>query len=105
MVYETKSGAAKRKTESLPKNKSKKSTRLEIPQEQLVIEQKSLKEKYDKVLEQAGLSRATLDFSSGSSAEKNVWSEKIFGSEKILGRKICWSVKFLGQKKNVGNKF
>ena len=52
MVYETKSRAAKRKTESLPKDKNKKSTRLEIPQELLVIEHKSLKEKYDKLLEQ-----------------------------------------------------
>ena len=43
MVYETKGRTAKRKTESFPKDRNKKSTRLENPQEQLVLEHKSLK--------------------------------------------------------------
>ena len=49
MVYETKNRAAKRKVENSLKEKNKKSTRLENPQEQLVYEHQSLKDKYQQL--------------------------------------------------------
>ena len=52
MVHETKNRAAKRKVDKALEEKSKKSTRLENPQEQLVLEHRTLKEKYEKLLVQ-----------------------------------------------------
>ena len=52
MVYDTKNRAAKRKVDKSLEEKSKKSTRLENPQEQLVLEHRTLKDKYEKLLVQ-----------------------------------------------------
>jgi hypothetical protein len=52
MVYDTKNRAAKRKVEKSLEEKFKKSTRLENPQEQLVLEHRTLKDKYEKLLVQ-----------------------------------------------------
>jgi hypothetical protein len=49
MVYETKNRAAKRKVENSQKEKNNKSTRLESPQEQLVFEHQTLRDKYEQL--------------------------------------------------------
>ena len=70
MVYDTKNRTAKRKVEKSLEEKSKKSTRLENPQEQLVLEHRTLKDKYEKLLVQnksnlekiAGLNKKVLHY-------------------------------------------